>query len=170
MELTAKASRPVAEMIGAGFGGLWAVMGAAGLPRSWTPWAAAAALAITLFLIGRLWFSASPNSTGLFRRGAYRITVILEVAALAASGYLLPRYGLQAYFVPAIGIIVGLHFIGLWRASAKPIFLWIAAALCAISAAASVLPAAPEGFLNPRVVFASYGNAMVLWISTARRK
>jgi hypothetical protein len=157
-------------MIGTGFGGLWAVMGAMGLPRSWTPWAVAAALVIALFLLGRLWFSASPDGTRLFRRSAYLIAVVLEVAALVACGYLLPRYGLQAYFVPAIGIIVGLHFIGLWRASAKPVFLWVAGAICAISVAAIVLPAEPEGVLNPRVIFASYGNAMVLWISAARRK
>lgn len=146
------------------------MMGAMGLPRSWTPWAAVAAIAIALFLLGRLWFSASSDSTGLFRRRAYLIAVLLEVAALAGSGIVLPRYGLQAYVVPVIGIIVGLHFIGLWRASAKPIFLWIAGAMCAVSTAAIVLPAAPTGFLNPRAVFASYGNALVLWISSARRK
>lgn len=86
------------------------------------------------------------------------------------SDGLLPRYGLQAYLVPTIGIIVGLHFIGLWRASGETAFLGIAAAMCAVSTAAMVLPDGPVGSLNPRALFASYGSALVLWVTAARRK
>ncbi|MGH8219803.1 MAG: hypothetical protein ACREUT_14760 [Steroidobacteraceae bacterium] len=157
-------------MIGTSFGGLWGVMGALALPRSWTLWAAGAAVIITVILLGRLSSSAAPQSSGLFRQSAYWLAVVLEIGAVMAAGYLLPRYGLQADFVPAIGIIVGLHFIGLWRASGKTVFLWIAGTMCAVSASAIALPNSPVGFLNPRVLFASYGNALVLWVSAARRE
>lgn len=170
MGAAAKTNRPVPALIGTGFGGVWAVMGAMALPRSLTPWAVGAALTIALILVGRLWFSVAPESSSLFHRHAYRVAVVLEVVALVAAGYLLPRYGLEAYFVPAIGIIVGLHFIGLWRASDKTIFLWIAGTMCAVSAAAIALPSAPFGFLNARTLFASYGNALILWVGAARRK
>lgn len=170
VEQAVKPTRPVPAMIGTGFGGLWAVIGAVALPRSWTPWAIGAAVAIALILIGRLLLSAAPESGGLFRRNAYRVAVIAEVVALAAAGYLLPRYRLAAYFIPAIGIIVGLHFIGLWRASGKTTFLWIAGTMCAVSAASIALPVAPAGFFNARMLFASYGNALILWVGAARRK
>lgn len=156
-------------MIGTGFGGFWAIMGALALPRAFTTWAAAGAAALTLILLGRLWLSAAPQRSGFFRRSAYRVAVVLEIVALVAAGYLLPRSGLAAYLVPVIGIIVGLHFIGLWRASGNRIFLLIAGAMCAVSAVAMALPAAPAGFLNARALFASYGNALVLWVGAARR-
>lgn len=156
-------------MIGIGFGGVWGVIGAVALPRSWTPWAIAAALAITLVLMVRLWRFVPAENSGLFRRSAYRVAVIAEVLAIVAASYILPRNGLEAYFVPAIGIIVGLHFLGLWRASGKTVFLGIAGSMCAVSAAAIALPAAPLGLLNPRVLFAGYANALVLWVGASRR-
>lgn len=170
VEPAAKSHRPVPAMIGTGFGGLWAVIGALALPRSWTPWAIAAAVAITLVLTRRLWLSAAAESSRLFRRSAYRVAVIAEVVAIAAASYILPRYRLEAYFVPAVGIIVGLHFLGLWRASGKTVFLCIAGTMCTISAAAVALPAAPFGSLNPRVLFTGYANALVLWVGASRRK
>ena len=169
VQLRVNPSRPVPAMIGTGFGGLWAVMGALALPRPWTPWAAGAAVTISLILTGRLWLSTSPEGSGLFRRSAYRLAVALEIVALGVIGYLLPRYGLQAYFVPAIGIIVGLHFIGLWRASGKTKYLWITGTMCAVSTAAIALPVAAVGLLNERALFACYGNALVLWVAAARR-
>ncbi len=169
VQVTANPSRPVPAMIGTGFGGLWAVMGALALPRPWTPWAAGAAVTISLILMARLWFAASYEGSDLFRRSAYRLAVALEILALGVIGYLLPQYGLQAYFVPAIGIIVGLHFIGLWRASGRTKYLWITATMCAVSTAAIALPAAGAGLLNERALFACYGNALVLWVAAARR-
>ncbi len=125
MELAVKRNRPVPVMIGTAFGGLWAAMGALALPRPWTPWAVGGAVILCLILLRRLWFSTARESGGLFRRNAYWVAVVLEVAALVAADYLLARYGLEAYLVPAIGIIVGLHFIGLWKATGKTVFFWI---------------------------------------------
>ncbi len=150
--------------MGTAIGGLWAAMGTLALPTSFRPLTISAALALTLILLGRLWVCVVPASRGFHRRKAFRIAVILETLALIAAGYLLTRYHLEAYMVPVIGIIVGLHFIGLWLASGSTAFLWMAAAMCTISAAAMALPAAPPGSLNERALFASYGNALVLWI------
>ena len=155
-------------MIGTGAGGFWALIGGTALPRSWTLWADGVAVILTVILMRRLWSSATPNRRDLFRRHAYRVAVALEVVALAAVGVLLVRYRLEAYLVPAIGIVVGLHFIGLWRASAQSKYLWIAGAMCAISAVSIALPTAPIGLLNERMLFAGYGNAVILWIGATR--
>ena len=98
----------------------------------------------------------------MFRRRAYTVTVILELAALVAATNLLPRAGFGDELIPAVGVIVGLHFIGLWMATGLRRFLWIAFAMCAASAISAFLPMAYTG-LDPRVAVCGFANALVLW-------
>jgi hypothetical protein len=161
-------SRPIGGTVGLVFGGLWSMLGASALPPAWQTPAALAGLAVTVALIVLLWRTASPGGgTRLFGRWAYLLAVALEVAALVVANNLLPRYGLGAYLIPAVGIIVGLHFIGLWKATGLVRFLWIAGAMCAVSAAAAALPAL-HGAIHLRDVAAGFGNALVLWIGAGR--
>jgi len=46
----------------------------------------------------------------------------------------------QDVLLPVIGIIVGLHFIGLWLAWRRVQFLWLTGALVAINVLAMLLP------------------------------
>ncbi|MFT3978805.1 MAG: hypothetical protein QM688_17115, partial [Sphingomonas bacterium] len=66
--------------------------------------------------------------------------------------------GLGDYFLCAVGVIVGLHFIGLWRANGEARFLHIALAMCMVSIGAMLLP------LAWRDASLGFGNALVLWV------
>jgi hypothetical protein len=75
----------------------------------------------------------------------------------------LPRTGFGDQLIPAVGVIVGLHFIGLWMATGSRRFLGIAAAMCAVSVFSASLPVA-YAYLDLRVAVCGFGNAIVLWI------
>jgi hypothetical protein len=162
---SATRARPVAGTIGLLFGGLWSLLGALGLPQGVQLPTQAVGWLITLALTAALWWrrEAAGPGPGLFRRRGYLIAVTLEVVAIYAASTLLTRYGLKTYVIQAVGVIVGLHFIGLWQAR----FLWIAGGMCAVSALAACLPDALNGF-NPRNAVTGFGNALVLWVGAGR--
>uniref|UniRef100_UPI0035CA32E8 hypothetical protein n=1 Tax=uncultured Sphingomonas sp. TaxID=158754 RepID=UPI0035CA32E8 len=125
---------------------------------------------VTMLLIVRLWRMKSLSSTSrprLFSMRAYQIAVVAEVFAIYAASAVLPRFGLQGFFIQIVGIIVGLHFIGLWAATRSERFLGIAAGMCIISAVAIPLPVGAH-LANLRDVFTGFGNALVLWIGASR--
>ena len=161
--------RPVAGTIGLAFGGLWFLLGAASLPRGLHVPFEGVGVGVTAALIAVLWSrraSAGPSS-GLFRRRGYLVAVALEVAAIYATSVLFHRFGLTGYLVQAVGVIVGLHFIGLWQATRLSSFLWIAGGMCAVSGLAACLPEALDGF-SPRNAATGLGNALVLWLGAGR--
>ena len=150
-------------LIGLAFGGLWAVIAALALPVGVHNVALIFDALITGGLICWLWFRPSHAPSGrLFRAKAYWVSVALEVAAIYLASILLSKVGLQAYFIQALGIIVGLHFIGLWRATGSPRFLAISAGMFIVSAIACFLPAQFSGW-NPRDFATGLGNALILW-------
>ena len=159
-------SRPIPAAIGTMFGGLWALLAATALPPAWHIPAASLAIVATALLIVMLWRSDQPAAGPagrLFGRQAYQSAVVAELLAIYAASAVLPRLGWQGYFIEAVGIIVGLHFIGLWAATRAPRFLGIAAGMCTISAAAIPLPATLH-LLHLRDGFTGAGNALVLWL------
>ena len=163
MSETIARPRPIPATIGLFFGGLWCWLGALGLPSAWQMPAGVAGIAVSLLLIVRLWRMKTLAGTGnmLFARGAYILAVAFEIAAIVIFN-LAPRYGWQGQLLPAVGIIVGLHFIGLWRATMMKRFLWIAAGMVAVSAVSTFLPHTWNGF-DPRDAACGFGNALVLW-------
>lgn len=170
METKGKAApRPIAETIGLVFGGLWSLLGASGLPRGLQLPAEALGGLITVALIAWVWSRRGPSGSGagMFRRRGYIIAVVLEIVAIWVATTLLARNGLQSYVIVAVGVIVGLHFIGLWQATRRVSLLWIAAGMCVVSAVAAFLPNVAGGF-GPRLLVAGFGNALVLWIGAAR--
>ena len=162
-------ARPIPATIGLVFGGLWFWLGATALPLDWRLPAGVLGALITLGLIVRLWRASNTADAGagMFKRGAYILAVVLEIVAIYTASALLPKYGLQGYFIQAVGVIVGLHFIGLWRATGLARFLWIAGAMCAASLLAALLPAAWQD-LDPRDLATGIGNALALWIGAGR--
>lgn len=154
---------PIPAMIGTAFGGLWSVWGATVLPPQWVIPATIIGLLITVFFLVRLYRKSSATPTNLFRRQAYIIAVILEVAGLNAAMLLLQRYGLQSYTVQAVGLVVGLHFIGLWLASNSRRFIWICLSMCVVSLLGALLPNSAAGHLNIRDIVTAYGCAITLW-------
>lgn len=162
-------SRPIASTIGLVFGGLWSLLGAGGLPRGLQLPFEVLGVLVTVALIAALWSRRAQAGPGaaLFRRRGYLIAVVLEVVAIYAASTLLARNGLQSYAIQAVGVIVGLHFIGLWQATRRSSFLWISACMCGVSAFAACLPAVADGF-DLRNVVTGFGNGAVLWIGAGR--
>lgn len=160
-----RAQRPIGATVGLFFGGLWCVLGSQGLPASWQIPILIAGWIVTALLVLRLWRWPSLRSSGgpLFRQRAYLIAVLLEVIALVAANSLLPQAGLGDELIPIVGIIVGLHFLGLWKATGSYRFVAIAFAMCVVSLFSIVLPLGWHG-LDPRVAVCGFGNALVLWI------
>ncbi|NYT40174.1 hypothetical protein HZY97_05365 [Sphingomonas sp. R-74633] len=113
-------------------------------------------------MIALLWRAGSGAGSGLFRRQIYYLAVAFEVAAIVAANMLMSRLGLSAYALQLLGVIIGLHFIGLWKASGMARFLGIAAAMTVLSLAACALP------VPLRDIATGFGNALVLWIGAAR--
>jgi hypothetical protein len=108
--------------------------------------------------------NSSLGQAGTFRGSVYGVDVALEAAAILLTVLMLKRLSLLQFAAPAIGFIVGLHFLGLWKATDLSLFVWTAAAMCVISVLAALLPAGAQdsGFDRRRVV-AGMGCAIVLW-------
>jgi len=119
---------PISSTIGAVFGSLWGVIAAMALPSAWTTIAFAAVAIVSAVVIAALWTARAPTErrNRLFSRKPYQVAVVLEVAAIYAASLILGRAGLQPYFIQVVGVIVGLHFIGLWIASGSRRFIDLA--------------------------------------------
>lgn len=124
--------------IGLSFAVLWLILGAAALSAPWRFLIGAVGLTAIGLL---LWRARRMNEarTGLFRMSRYRIAVIGEFAAIAVAQITLRRFGLYGYLLPAVGILVGLHFVGLWWAGGGERYLGLAATMTIIDAAALFL-------------------------------
>ena len=126
--------------VGLGFAVLWLILGAAALPMPWRYLVGSAGLTAIGVMVWRAWRMDEPR-TGQFRMSRYRVAVIAEFAAIAITQLLLGRLRLTGYLLPAVGILVGLHFVGLWWAGGGERYLRLAATMTAIDAAALLLPA-----------------------------
>ena len=167
-DASAGRARIIGSAIGLFFGGVWSVLGARALSSGWRLLVADAGIVLTVVLIVRLWRTPrrSDAAPAVFRSRYYIAAVVLELIALNVVGNLLLRSGRAGYLLTSVGVIVGLHFIGLWLATRMPRFLWIAGAMCAVSTLAAFLPAATAGF-NPRDAATGFANAVVLWIGAS---
>ncbi len=128
-------SKPIPATIGTTFGSLWALIAATALPPAWRSTVAVVAALTTALLIWRLWREnqRTPNAPErLFGKRAYQIAVAAELVAIYVASITLPRLGWQGYLIQTVGIIVGLHFIGLWAATESACFLKIAGCMCVI--------------------------------------
>ncbi len=165
-----KRAQFIGSAIGLFFGGVWSVLGSQALVHVWQLPVAVAGIALTAVLIFRQWRAPLGASAGtaLFRSRYYIAAVALELIAMNLAAYMLPRLGLTGYLLTAVGIIVGLHFIGLWMATRMRRFLWIAGAMVAASAlAAALLPTAAPGLFNARNAATGFANALVLWVGVS---
>ena len=100
--------------------------------------------------------------SGTFRGHIYGIAVAFE--AIFGTIWLLRQFALSQFLLPAIGFIVGLHFLGLWKATDLRVFLWTALAMCLVCSVAAFLPGATEnGNVDVRRVVTGLGTALVLW-------
>jgi hypothetical protein len=159
----------IGALVGVFFGCAWGLVGAAGLPSQERPLGIVVGLVISLALAILLVTHRSPAgaSPGVFRGALYGAAVAFEVVAILATVWVLRYWGLEGLLVPAIGFIVGLHFVGLWKATDLIVFAWVAVAMCVVCLVAAALPgsAAAGDATNLRQAVAGWGCAIVLWIA-----
>ena len=151
----------IPALIGLFFGFLWLLVGVTGLPRG----AALPALAAGVVIFGLAAARAIRRGTtrNRFHRGYYLAAVAGEVAALAVAQRWLLTHHREDLLFPIVGVIVGLHFIGLWIAAADRRFLWLAAALVAINLVGVFAPLSRSG----RAVVSGFGSSAALLIAAS---
>jgi hypothetical protein len=110
--------------IGVVFGCAWGIAGATALLAPWHSWAIGSSIGISIVLVVALSLAQRRRASGTFRGRIYGIAVVFEVVAIVATIWLLKLVGLPHLVMPAIGFIVGLHFLGLWKATDLRVFLW----------------------------------------------
>ena len=154
--------------IGAVFGCAWGIAGATGLVAPWHAWAIGSSIGISIVLVVVLSLPEERRTSGIFRGRIYGTAVVCEVVAIVACVWLLKLFGLLHLLMPAIGFIVGLHFLGLWKATDLRVFRWTAVAMCLVCGIAAFLPSAtPNGNVDLRRAVTGLGCALVLWGASA---
>lgn len=161
-------SATIGSVVGIAFGCAWGVAGSTGLPRQYRLAGLIVSIVISAILIAALLIHPGSHEQGRFDGRLYGFAVLFEVLAIAGTVFAFQRLNLQGFLMPAIGFIVGLHFIGLWKASEMPVFLWVAAAMCILCAIAVLLPGTKSpGGSDARLVVSGIGCAVVLWAAGA---
>jgi hypothetical protein len=87
--------------------------------------------------------------------------VIAEVAAIAFAQSWLTTHHREDLLFPVVGIIVGLHFIGLWLAWRRDQFLWLTGAMVAINLAALAAPLTQDG----QTMLSGFGSSVSLFVA-----
>jgi len=148
-------------LIGLVFGLLWWWVGAG---------AVAGISGTVLHITGILIFTAT--GIWIFRRQAspprgtprwnyYVIAVIAEVVAIMLAQKWLIVRGLGPLIFPAVGVIVGLHFTGLWQAFGRRRFLVLSIVMTVVNLLALLLPLAPR----ERLLLSGFGSSASLLVT-----
>ena len=146
----------IGGLIGLAFGWLWLVIGASATGAAQRP----------IVLAGSLLFAGAAfqlvrrgrGGSGRFAGRYYLAAVIGEVAAIALAQNWLAAHHREDLLFPVVGIIVGLHFIGLWLAWRRVQFLWLTGAMVAINLLALLLPLATRS----RTMLSGLGSSAAL--------
>jgi hypothetical protein len=163
-------------LVGILFGAGWAVYGAGGLPQSgrWACWAATAI--IVAVLIRAAWrlradsrslpkAGAEARAAGRRARIGFIAVLIAEVVLLNVAVALLSGPGQRIYWVPAIALVVGVHFLPLaWLFRMKAFWACGVAMTAGALLAAFAISQAPM-FAGLIVVANSLVNAAILWLT-----
>ena len=150
----------IPSFIGLAFGALWLTVGVTAAPSPWHLIASIAGAA--LFLGAAIRIVLRQSRGGRFDWRWYVAAVVAEVVAIGfAQRWLLLNHR-DDLLPPVAGIIVGLHFLGLWRAMQMRRFVGLAAALVAINAAALLAPSQPD-----RLMLSGFGSAAALLVTAA---
>ena len=150
----------IPALIPLGFGLWWLWGGAAALLPDWRIPVIVFGVIVIVAAGIRLLTRAIRPGERRFRMGwRFAVTIAAEVAGLVIALNIVQAMGRMDLILPAIGIVVGLHFIGIWWENPRPHYLWTAAAMTVLNVVALFLP-------DPRAL-AGLGSAAVLAMSVA---
>ena len=122
----------------ASFAVLWAGLGARSLGRAWalrlTALSALLSLALINLAVRQLQAPTGKiaNRPNAYSPRAYWLSVAFEAIAIPVAVFVLRKTGRYRYILPAIGLVVGLHFFGLVPAFGSIEFAWIGGAICGL--------------------------------------
>ena len=102
-----------------------------------------------------------PHETGYFYGKVYGVAVAFEVVAIIAVSIWLRRTEASSLLSPAIAIIVGQNFLGLWLSVGAALFLGLTVALCTVGIVGVRSPA------GHRLPVAGLASALALWVAGA---
>ena len=140
------------------FAALWFVVGAVGAGLPWGMLAVPAVISGALIGWGLRTTGAEPPRNPNVGR-LVGIWSAVEGVAIFIAANVCMNIGAHDAVVPAIAIIVGLHFLPLARGIPLPLYYATGAALAAVGLAALLLPG-PE-----RMGVTGLGAAAILWVS-----
>lgn len=153
----------IGATVGAAFGCFWGIAGSLGLPPHFRTSGIIVAAGISAALIIALIVHRNTLASRKFRGWIYGGAIAFEVIAIILGSIPLQKPALQHFILPLVGFVVGLHFIGLWKATDLRLFLWIAGAMCLVCVVAAFLPARRPNGLDMQIVVTGIGCAVVLW-------
>ena len=146
------------------FAAVWLWLGATALPMPWRAIVGAFGGVVLLAVAWRV--LRHPVRGGRrWHRSKFLAAVAFEVVAANIGAWLLGRMGLMGYLWPMLGIVVALHFIGLWWASLDPRFISLTIAMLAVNIVACFF--APGG--AAMLAMTGLGSAAVLAAAMVRR-
>lgn len=155
-------------LISAVFAVIWGINGSLALTGDWRFVAVAVLVVITaamgwLIVTFRREAARAPASAGAplpnpFVTTAYRVSLVAMLVAFPVTARILTADGLENAIMPAVVVIVGLHFLGLVSAFRNGIFAWVAGAFCVLGVASLFLP------VELRTAVLGLGCAVVLWL------
>jgi hypothetical protein len=149
----------------AGFAAAWWVMGL-GLHAPVGQLAIGPVVSVAMILFARRRLKNAPPvpEASAARRGRIIGWALAgEGAAIALTSHLLVKAGLAAFIVPAVAIIVGLHFLPLAKLLPVKIY-YVAGVLITLAGVAGLVVDAPH-----RVVITGLSAAVLLWLTCVYR-
>lgn len=153
----------IGATVGAAFGCAWGIVGSLGLPPHVRTAGIVVAAVISAALIIALAIHPNTLVSPKFRGLIYGGAIAFEVIVIILGSIPLQRPSLQQFILPFVGFVVGLHFIGLWKATDLRLFLWIAAAMCLVCVIAAFLPSRQPDGVDLKIAVTGIGSAVVLW-------
>ena len=149
----------IGGLIGLAFGWLWLLVGSTAAGSAGTPILVGGSVLFALAAWRGL--TREQPGNGPFKSAYYIAAVVAEIVAIAASQSWLTAHQRSDLLFPVVGIIVGLHFIGLWLASRREAFLWLSSAMVAINLLALLLPLSTA----ERTMLSGFGSSASLLVA-----
>jgi hypothetical protein len=145
-------------IIGLAFGLLWWLVGAGAMEGP--TGTVLQILGIVLFVFIGIWIvkRKTRSESARPRWAYYVVAVIAEIAAITLAQAWLTVRGMGQLILPVVGVIVGLHFTGLWLAFARRRFLILAGAMTSVNLFVVFLPLAP----GTRLMISGFGSSLSL--------
>lgn len=153
----------IGATVGAAFGCAWGIVGSLGLPPEFRTAGIVVAAGISAALIIALVVHPNTLASTKFRGLIYGGAIVFEVVVIIVGSIPLQKPSLQRFILPFVGFVVGLHFIGLWKATDLRLFLWIAGAMCLVCVVAAFLPSRRPDGVDMQIAVTGMGCAVVLW-------